>query len=249
MRTLSGHSDCGRSRHQLPEISVELVWSSFGRSSAIVDAVNEVVDVLGDVGGVIADPLDVLGAEQQMRADADVARILHHVGQQLAEQRIVHRVDLRHRCARPPAPCRRRARRRRRAPPSAGRSASSAMWRMPGHQRLGVRFVGDRQGRAWRCSWRDRRCARGRSAMRSAPMMWRRSSAIGWRRAIIEMACSSISRSSASIALVRCTTVARRASGSRLLQRVERLAEQLLGEAAHLGDLLVEQRPALRRMT
>ena len=53
-----------------------------------------VVDRLGDVGGVIADPLDVLGAEQQMRAGRDVARVFHHVGQQFAKQRGVHRVDL-----------------------------------------------------------------------------------------------------------------------------------------------------------
>ena len=55
---------------------------------------DEVVDRLGDVGGVVADALDVLGAEQEMRAEADIARILHHVGQQLAEERGVHGVDL-----------------------------------------------------------------------------------------------------------------------------------------------------------
>ena len=42
---------------------------------------------------MVADALDVLGREQQVRAQADVARILHHVGEQLAEQRIVHGVD------------------------------------------------------------------------------------------------------------------------------------------------------------
>ena len=72
---------------------VELVSSPLGRSSTSGLAVHEVVDVLGDVGGVVADALDVLGAEQQMRAQADVARILHHVGEQLAKQRIVHGVD------------------------------------------------------------------------------------------------------------------------------------------------------------
>ena len=73
---------------------MELVSSLFG---PIVDqgaAVDEEMDVLGDVGGVVADALDVLGAEQQMGAEADVARVFHHVGQQLAEQRVVHRVDL-----------------------------------------------------------------------------------------------------------------------------------------------------------
>ncbi len=49
---------------------------------------------LGDVGGVVADALDVLGDEQQVRAGGDVARVLHHVGQQLAEQAGVHLVHL-----------------------------------------------------------------------------------------------------------------------------------------------------------
>ena len=55
---------------------------------------DHVVDGLGDVGGVIAHALDVLGAEQQVDAEGDVARILHHVGQELAEQRGAHGVDL-----------------------------------------------------------------------------------------------------------------------------------------------------------
>ena len=54
---------------------------------------HEIKDGLGDVGGVVADPLEVLGAEQQMRAEGDVARILHHVGQQIAEHRILERVE------------------------------------------------------------------------------------------------------------------------------------------------------------
>ena len=74
-------------------MSVEAVSSPLGRSSPRCDAVHQIVDVLGDVGGVIADALDVLGGEQQMRAQPDVARVFHHVGQQLAEQRIVHGVD------------------------------------------------------------------------------------------------------------------------------------------------------------
>src|SRR5712691_6603842 len=35
---------------------------------------------LRDIGGVVADPFDVLGTEHQMDAERDVARILHHVG-------------------------------------------------------------------------------------------------------------------------------------------------------------------------
>ncbi len=43
---------------------------------------------------MIADALQVLGAEQKVRAGADVARIFHHVGQEFAEQRGVQGVDL-----------------------------------------------------------------------------------------------------------------------------------------------------------
>ena len=49
---------------------------------------------LRDVGRVVADPLDILGAEEKVRAEGDVPRVLHHVGEQLAEQRGIHRVDL-----------------------------------------------------------------------------------------------------------------------------------------------------------
>ncbi|ENN83987.1 hypothetical protein RHSP_70613 [Rhizobium freirei PRF 81] len=52
-----------------------------------------VIDRLGDVCGMVADALDVLGAEEKMRAGGDVARIFHHVGQHLAEERGVHGVD------------------------------------------------------------------------------------------------------------------------------------------------------------
>ena len=44
---------------------------------------------LGDVGGVVAHLLDVLGAKKEVNANADIARIFHHVGEQLAEQRVV----------------------------------------------------------------------------------------------------------------------------------------------------------------
>ena len=43
---------------------------------------------------MVAGALDVLGHEQQMRAGRDRARVLHHVGQQLAEQAGVDLVDL-----------------------------------------------------------------------------------------------------------------------------------------------------------
>src|SRR6266567_3663023 len=45
------------------------------------------------IGGVVADPFDVLGAEHQMDAERDIARIFHHVGQEFAEQRGTDGVD------------------------------------------------------------------------------------------------------------------------------------------------------------
>ena len=54
---------------------------------------NEVIDILRDVGRVIADALDILRGKQQMGAEPDGAGILHHIGQELAEDRIVERID------------------------------------------------------------------------------------------------------------------------------------------------------------
>src|SRR5260370_37901183 len=44
---------------------------------------------------MIANPLDVLGHEEQMGAGADAAWIFHHVSQQLAEEARMHLVELR----------------------------------------------------------------------------------------------------------------------------------------------------------
>ena len=55
---------------------------------------HNVIDRLRDVGGVVAYALYVLGAEQQMCTEPDIAWILHHIGEELAEQRILHRIDL-----------------------------------------------------------------------------------------------------------------------------------------------------------
>ena len=123
---------------------------------------DEIVDVLGDIGGVVADALDVLGAEQQMRAQADVARVLHHVGQQLAEHGIVERVE-----PGVAAPDGERlvvvaAAEAHRARPSAAACASS---RHVARGRPSAAWGGSRRRRpapAWRCSWRGRRSAPGR---------------------------------------------------------------------------------------
>ncbi len=57
----------------------------------------------------------------------------------------------------------------------------------------------------------------------------------------MEMTCSSISRSRLSIGAVGLHDLLGQLRVA-AFQRVERLTEKLLGEAAHLGDLLVEQR-------
>ena len=81
----------GRARCGCDHAGSIIVLRTVGRQLL---AGGNIIDSLGNVGGVITDALDVLGAEQQMGAGGDVARVFHHVGQQLAEQRGVDRVDL-----------------------------------------------------------------------------------------------------------------------------------------------------------
>jgi hypothetical protein len=68
----------------------DAVVSPFVRELA---AFLDVVNGFCDVGGMVAHSFDVRGAEQKVDAETDVARVFHHVGQELAEQRIVDRVD------------------------------------------------------------------------------------------------------------------------------------------------------------
>ena len=71
--------------------------------------------------------------------------------------------------------------------------------------------------------------------MRSALTISRRSTAIGWRRAMVSTALSSISCCKASMAA--STPITRRArSASRLASASTEFGDLLLGEAAHLGD-------------
>src|SRR3546814_5271869 len=53
-----------------------------------------VMDHLGDVGGMVADPFEVLGDEQTMRDLADALGVLHHEGDEHADDSIVEIVDL-----------------------------------------------------------------------------------------------------------------------------------------------------------
>src|SRR6266403_2367482 len=52
---------------------------------ADVISLDEVDDVLGDVGGVVADALEVCGDKDQFEGGKDHAGIAHHVGKQFAE--------------------------------------------------------------------------------------------------------------------------------------------------------------------
>jgi hypothetical protein len=56
--------------------------------------VYQVLYIFRDVRGVIANPLDVLRHEKQMGTRPDIARIVHHVDQQLAEQFGTESVEL-----------------------------------------------------------------------------------------------------------------------------------------------------------
>src|ERR1700674_1635405 len=61
---------------------------------ADVLALDEVDDVLGDVGGVVADALEVFGNEDQFERGKDDTGIAHHVGEQFTENLVAVAVDL-----------------------------------------------------------------------------------------------------------------------------------------------------------
>ena len=57
-------------------------------------ALDDVDDVFGDVGGVIADAFEVFGDEDEFEGGEDDAGIAHHVGKELAEDLVAVVVDL-----------------------------------------------------------------------------------------------------------------------------------------------------------
>ena len=212
-----------------PRHARSIVLGSLDRKRLTGD---EVVDRLRDVGGVVADPLDVLGAEQEMSAERNVARILHHVGEELAEQRGIEGVDLI--VALPHVERRLRVllgigvenvlelRQRLIGSCAAGRGPSSA-----------TGLAGDRKARL--PMFLARSPIRSRSPeMRIAEIVSRRSMATGWRRAIIRIARSSTSRCSTSSRVSAAMTLW--ASGVSRRPEPHGVGEHLLGDAAHLGD-------------
>src|SRR6202044_148769 len=83
LRSFGGRPECS-------DIDVRTSLRPLGRKRAAGD---EVEYRFRDVGGVIADPLDILRAEQKMRAEGNIARVLHHMGEQIAKNRILERVE------------------------------------------------------------------------------------------------------------------------------------------------------------
>ena len=61
---------------------------------ANVLALDDVDDVLGDVGGVITDALEIFGDQDQLESGKDYAGITHHVGEEFAEDLIAVVIDL-----------------------------------------------------------------------------------------------------------------------------------------------------------
>jgi predicted Rdx family selenoprotein len=60
---------------------------------AHVGATHHEDDHLGDVGGVIAEPLELLGDEHQAGGAPDVARVFHHQAQELIEELVIERIE------------------------------------------------------------------------------------------------------------------------------------------------------------
>ena len=48
------------------------------------------MDLFRNIGGVVTDPLQILGHEQQIDAGRDIAWVFHHIGEQLAKQAREH---------------------------------------------------------------------------------------------------------------------------------------------------------------
>ena len=61
---------------------------------ADVLALDDVDDVFGDVGGVVADAFEVFGDEDQFEGREDDAGVAHHVGEEFAEDLVAVVVDL-----------------------------------------------------------------------------------------------------------------------------------------------------------
>src|SRR5688572_12084850 len=94
----SSTSAASSSTSRMRALVAKVARSDAGDVGALL-AVGEVlagggeIDHLGDVGGVIADPFEILRNEQEVGGRRDVVRILHHVGEQGTEDAVVEIVD------------------------------------------------------------------------------------------------------------------------------------------------------------
>ena len=61
---------------------------------ADIAAGDEVDDVFGDVGGVVADAFEILADENQLEGREDDGGLFHHVGEELAEELIAKAIYL-----------------------------------------------------------------------------------------------------------------------------------------------------------
>ena len=61
---------------------------------ADVAAGHKINNILGDVRGVVADALEVLGHENQLKSRKNDSGIFHHVGKQLAKELIPQTIHL-----------------------------------------------------------------------------------------------------------------------------------------------------------
>ena len=68
--------------------------SAVHRGVADVVAWHDVDDVLGDVGGVVADALEVFGHKDQLEGREDHAGIVHHISAEFTEDLVAVVIDL-----------------------------------------------------------------------------------------------------------------------------------------------------------
>jgi hypothetical protein len=76
--------------HKLDKVGLAAVDAGV----ADVLALDDVDDVFGDVGGVVADTFEIFGDEDELEGGEDDAGIAHHVGEELSEDLVAVMVDL-----------------------------------------------------------------------------------------------------------------------------------------------------------
>ena len=77
-----------------PRVSGDKGLAAVDGGVADVLALDDVDDVLGNVGGVVADAFEVFGDEDKFECGEDDAGVTHHVGQEFAEDLVAIMVDL-----------------------------------------------------------------------------------------------------------------------------------------------------------